>query len=135
MPFRRRRAQDEWQEAEVSTFSIRYYRAQVSQTDAILLRLSFGDPATNDVIVRGVEATMRKLKDDGLSGGKIVLLNGASSLAVMAVITHHLAHLFGTVAIYDPKLEAYIVVVNHGPAFNVGDTIPANAVTEVSNGQ
>jgi CRISPR-associated protein (Cas_csx3). len=119
----------------MTTYSITPDSVRVSGFDAVMLRLSFGTPATNDVIVREVEATMRKLKEGGLSGGKIVLLNGAASLAVMAVITHHLAHLFGTVAVYDPKLESYVVVVNHGPDFTVGDTIGAGDVTEVANGE
>jgi CRISPR-associated protein Csx3 len=119
----------------MSTFSITPCRARVSQDDAILLRLSFGEPATNDAIVREVEATMRVLKDGGLSGGKIVLLNGAASLAVIAVITHHLANLYGTVGVYDPKLEGYVVVVNHGGAFKVGDTIRSSDVVEVPDGK
>ncbi len=117
----------------MNTYSIEVRNVRLSDGEAVLLRLSFGHPATNDVIVREVEATMRKLKDDGLSGGKIALLNGAASLPIMAVITHHLAHLFGTVAIYDPKLEAYIVAINHGPGFAVGDLIDASIVSEIGN--
>jgi CRISPR-associated protein Csx3 len=119
----------------MSTYSIEPAIVRVLEEDAVLLRLSFADPATNEVIVREVEAIMRRLKENDLKGGKIVLLNGAASLAVIAVITHHLAHLFATVAVYDPKLEAYLVVVNHGPGFKVGELIHAGDVTEVSNGQ
>jgi CRISPR-associated protein Csx3 len=119
----------------VSTYSIEVESVRIAEADAVLLRLSFGEPATNDAIVREVEATMRVLKGGGLSGGKIILLNGAASLAVIAVITHHLANLYATVAVYDPKLEAYVVVVNHGAAFKVGDLIRASDVVEVSDGQ
>ncbi len=119
----------------MSSYSIDPDIVRVAGINAVLLRLAFGDPLSNDAIVREVDGLMRSLKEEKLRGGALVLLNGAASLAVMAVITHHLAHLFGTVAVYDPKLEAYVVVVNHGPGFKVGDTISASDVTEVSNGE
>jgi CRISPR-associated protein Csx3 len=119
----------------MSVYSIEFERVQVSLADAIRLRLSFGEPASNDVIVREVEATMGTLKSGGLKGGKIVLLDGAASLPVIATIVHHVSHLFETVAIYDPKLKGYVIAIVHGPAFKVGDIINACDVKEVSDDQ
>lgn len=89
-----------------------------------LLRLSFGEPASNDRIVREVDARMKKLKSSGsLCGGPLLRINGPASLAAMATITHHVAHLFGAVAIYDPKLERYVVCVSHSPDHPTGTLI------------
>lgn len=95
----------------------------MSGVDAILLRLAFGDPSSNDAIVREVDARMRALKERELTGGPLVLLNGAASLPVIAAISHHVAHLFGAVGIFDPKLSSYVIVISHGHNFSVGDTI------------
>ena len=42
-----------------------------------------------------------------------MLLHGPASLAAVAVIVHHVAHLFGAVGVFDPKLNGYVVVVSH----------------------
>lgn len=105
------------------TFSITMHPTPAGTTDATLLRLAFGDPASNDVIVREVEDRMRTLKSEGLRGGKLVLLNGAASLPVIGVIVHHVSHLFGAVGLFDPKMKGYVVVVSHDPAFAVGDVL------------
>lgn len=34
-------------------------------------------------------------------------------------------HLFGVVAVFDPKISGYVVAITHDPAFKVGDVIPA----------
>ena len=115
---------------KLGSFSITRERADIAGGDATLLRLAFGEPATNDAIVREVDARMRELKSEGLTGGRIVVLNGAASLAVIAVIVHHVAHLFGAVAVFDPKLRGYIVVVSHDPALAVGDLLRESPVAE-----
>ncbi len=91
--------------------------------NAVLLRLAFADPAPNDRIVRDVDDIMRDLKNTGLTGGRLLLLNGAASLPVIAVIVHHVAHLFAVIAIYDPKLSGYVVVVSHDPDLELGDIL------------
>jgi CRISPR-associated protein Csx3 len=73
--------------------------------------------------VRVVDARMRELKGEGLAGGRLVLLNGAASLAAISVIVHHVAHLFGAVGVFDPKLGSYVVVVSHDPVFQVGTLV------------
>ncbi|MGZ5444637.1 MAG: CRISPR-associated protein Csx3 [Thermoanaerobaculia bacterium] len=107
----------------MTTFSIVHETTPIAGIDATLLRLAFGEPATNDAIVRDVERRMRELKDGGLRGGKLVLLNGAASLPAISVIVHHVAHLFGAVGVFDPKLRAYVIVVSHDPAWTVGEVL------------
>lgn len=107
----------------MTTFSIAHQTTHLAGVEATLLRLAFGEPALNDAIVREVEQRMRELKSGGLQGGRLVLLNGAASLPVISVIVHHVAHLFGAVGVFDPKLNGYVVVVSHDPAFAVGSVL------------
>ena len=108
----------------MTAFAIASESVSLAGAEATLLRLAFGEPATNDAIVREADRTMRELKGESLRGGRLVLLHGPASLAAVAVIVHHIAHLFGAVAVFDPKLNGYVVVVSHDPAFRIGDVLP-----------
>lgn len=88
--------------------------------DGDTIKIGFGDPASNDAIVQYVAST---LKDMALPGGPIIKINGPASLPVAVVITHAVSHLYGAVAVYDPKLQKYVVSVSHHPDYSVGDLI------------
>ena len=88
-----------------------------------ILRLSFGAPAQNDEIVRDAVAAVKSLK---LKGGKLIKLNGPASLPVACALAHELGHLYGALAVFDPKLDGtkkYVVAISHDPDFAVGDLI------------
>jgi len=92
----------------------------VTREDNDVLKLSFGAPAQNDQIVRDAVAAVKAL---GLEGGKVVKFNGPASLPVAIAIAHEVAHIYGAVAAFDPKLGKYVVAVSHDPDFAVGDLI------------
>lgn len=90
----------------------RTYKITVEQTpNGVLLRLAFGQPAQNDQIVRDAVLALEELS---LPGGETVLLNGPASLPVACAIAHGVGHLFKEVAVFDPKMAAYVVAVSHG---------------------
>jgi CRISPR-associated protein Csx3 len=99
------------------------YRAEVTDnSDGIVtLRLSFGEPAQNDRIVKDAVEAIASLK---LGGGKGVKLNGPCSVPAAIAIGHAVAHLFGFVAFFDPKLRHFVVCVSHDPGVRPGDLIP-----------
>jgi CRISPR-associated protein Csx3 len=105
-------------------------------TPATLLRIGFGSPAQNDAIVLEVAARMAELKAQPGFGGGVVLVNGPASLPVTVVIGHALAHQFGVVGIFDPKVGGpgggYVVALSHGGIYPVGAVIPASEVQEVT---
>ena len=102
----------------MSTYSIHL------EENGALLRIAFAEPADNPLIVRDAEARLQAMKKDGeLSGGACIRVNGPASLPVAFILSHHLVHLYQTVAVYDPKLEQYIVVSSHGGAHCIGDLI------------
>lgn len=90
----------------------RAYKISAEQTpNGVLLRLSFGQPAQNDQIVKDAVAALEELM---LSGGQTVLLNGPASLPAACAIAHGVCHIFKEVAVFDPKMSAYVVAVSHG---------------------
>jgi CRISPR-associated protein Csx3 len=94
-----------------------------------LMRIGFGEPASNAEIVRDVEELLNDLRNSGalqggaLQGGALLKINGPSSLPVMAVIIHKVVHLYGAIGIYDPKLKKFVISVTHDPAYQLGELI------------
>lgn len=85
--------------------------AEKVSENTVLLRLAFGEPAQNDVIVKDAVSALGELD---LQGGETVLLNGPASLPVACAIAHGVCHLFTEVAVFDPKMAGYVVAVSHG---------------------
>ena len=87
----------------------------------LLLHLGWGDsPAGNDRLVVDAVAAIRAL---GLQGGRLVKFNGPASLPVAMALCHEVCHLYGAVAVRDPKLGKYVVAVSHSPEFHLGQLI------------
>ncbi len=98
------------------------YRAElIDQSDGVAtVRLAFGEPAQNDRIVQDAIQAIAALK---LEGAKGIKLNGPCSLPAAIAIGHAVAHLFGFVAFFDPKLHKFVVCVSHDPGVRPGDLI------------
>lgn len=93
----------------------------IEQTeDCVTLGLAFGEPAQNDRIVRDAIEAMKALH---LTGGKRIRFNGPASLPVAMALCHEVAHIFGAVAVFDPKLQKYVVCVSHDPLVPVGSLL------------
>jgi CRISPR-associated protein Csx3 len=88
-----------------------------------ILRVSFGDPAKNDAIVKEVNNTMKTSIVPKLTHGAPVCINGPASLPIAACIVHHVAHLVPAVACYDPKLGKYVVSIEHGGTYQIGQLL------------
>lgn len=90
-----------------------------------ILRVGFADPAQNDQIVQDAAVRLDELLSLGqLAGGKLLKINGPASIPVAFVIAHKVAHLYGAIALYDPKLASYVVCITHDPAYKLGELIP-----------
>ena len=88
------------------------------------LKIGFGSPAQNDQIVKEAEARLDEMAKSGeLAGGEVIRVNGPASLPVAMVLAHKLAHLYGAVACFDPKLAKYVVAIAHGDKYAVGELI------------
>ncbi len=112
---------------QMATYKIAASAVTVNNVPADLLKLSFGTPAQNDEIVRDA---VQGLEEAKLEGGELVLLNGPASLPAACAIAHGVGHLYGAVAVFDPKMASYVVSIAHGDKYVVGDMIPAAEVKE-----
>ncbi len=89
-----------------------------------MLKVGFGDPAQNDQIVKDAKARLDEMIADGtLAGGPVIKINGPASLPVAIAIGHAVAHRYGAVACFDPKLSKYVVCVSHSNDFAIGDLV------------
>jgi len=90
------------------------------EVEGDVLKVGFDAPAQNDQIVKDAKSILEGMN---LEGGPLIKINGPASLPVAVVLAHHLAHLYGVVGVYDPKLGSYVVAVSHSPNNQVGDLI------------
>ena len=83
------------------------------------MTVGFGAPGTNAEIVVDAQKALSNLT----LGGDLLKITGPASLPVAMVIAHKVAHLYGAVAVFDPKLGQYVVAISHTPKYSVGDLI------------
>ncbi len=96
--------------------------------DGDILRVGFNKEilAPGDRIVRDAEAQLEALVESGqLNGGKLIKIDGKMSLLVAYTLAHALIHLYGAIAIFDPRLSAYIVVKSDTPDYPLASRIDA----------
>ena len=86
-----------------------------------ILWVKFGEPAQNDQIVKDAQTRLEELS--GKLGGSLLKINGAASLPVSFVLAHKLAHIYGAIGVYDPKLTKYVISITHNPAYPLGHLI------------
>lgn len=97
-----------------------WVKLETPETGYPLLRVGFGETAENNVLVREAAADIEEL---GLGGGPGLKVNGPASLPVAMTIAHAVAHLYGFVACFDPKLGKYVVAITHTPDRGLGDIL------------
>jgi len=99
------------------------YRAELVENtpQRVVVAVSFGELSTNDEIVPSALAAIASLP---LAGGPMILFSGPMSLPVAFAIAHAVAHRYGVVGIFDPKLSAYVVAISHDPAHALGSLLP-----------
>lgn len=101
----------------MSTFSI--------NPDGNILEVGFsGSEATSPDIVRDTVSRLQVLVESGqLSGGPFIGVTGACSLLSAYALSHVLSSLYSTVAVYDPKLNGYVVVKSSTTGYQVGEVV------------
>ena len=89
--------------------------------DLTRVTVGFGEtPATNAEIV---PATIGAFAALNLPGGKGLLINGPMSIPSAFAAAHAVGHLFAFIAVWDPKLQRYVVVISHNPDQKPGDLL------------
>ena len=90
-----------------------------------VLNIGFGKPASNNDIVKEIEEKMKEISPE-IVGTKCLKITGPCSLPGAMVIAHSVAHIVGAVAVFDPKINSYIIVVSHDKNYEIGDILINN---------
>jgi CRISPR-associated protein Csx3 len=107
------------------------------EDDVLIAKINNGVQVDGDQIVRDATAQLANLIDSGqLPGGKQVLkINGRATVLASFAIAHQVAHLYGGVAVFDPKMgekgiDKYIVTVSHTKDYQVGQSVDIEYIPE-----
>ena len=94
-----------------------------------ILTVNFAEPADNDrIIIEALEKLDRLIETNQMRGGKLLKITGRQSVPVAYAIGHKVAHLYGAIAMFDPKIggegfDGYFVVISHSPDYQVGQIL------------
>ena len=94
-----------------------------------VLKVGFGQDANGDQIVKDAAQRLDEMMALGeITGGKLLKVDGPASVAVSYLIAHKISHLFGAIAIFDPKIgrkgyKTFITAVSQTPAYKIGEII------------
>ena len=93
-----------------------------------VLQVSFDkdNPVTGERIVKDAQTRIEELiASKVLIGGDLLKIDGRMSLPVSYTIAHELGHLYSAIAVFDPRLKAYVVVISTNPEYQLGERISA----------
>lgn len=108
------------------------------ENDVLIAKINNGIQVDGDQILIDAEAQLKNLINSGqLSGGEQLLINGRATNLASIVIASKVAHLYRTVAVFDPKvgakgLDRYVVVISHGEKYRSGDIVDIDRQSQSS---
>ena len=77
-----------------------------------------------DQIVKDVAKQLDQMISAGkLKGGKLLKIYGPITILASYTFAHQLGHLYGAIAVSDPRLNAYVVVISTTPDYPLGSRI------------
>lgn len=100
-----------------------------------VLQVGFGQSADNDRIVRDAMEQLDKVIALGTLGcGEILLIDGKASVIVSFAIAAKIGHIFGAIAIADPKLgkETFVIAITHSPNYKLGEILRLDAEQNIA---
>ena len=82
----------------------------------------------NQIAVDAAARLNELLATGKLKGGRLIRVNGKVSLLASCVIAYRLQHLYGAIAVYDPKIcdvgiDRYMVSISHGSGMAIGSVL------------
>ncbi len=109
------------------------------ENDVLIAKINNGVKADGDRLLLDAEAQLENLISSGqLPGGKQLLrINGRATVLASFMIANKIAHLYSSVAVFDPKLgdkglDRYVVVFSHSQDYQVGETFDVNYDPELT---
>jgi len=95
-----------------------------------VLQVGFGKPADNDRIVRDATEQLEAAIASGkMGGGDILFIDGKASVVVSFAIAAKVGHIFGAIAVSDPKLgkDTFVVTITHSASYQLGAILRLDA--------
>ncbi|MEA5489644.1 MULTISPECIES: hypothetical protein [Pseudanabaena] len=105
----------------------------LTKLDGKILQVGFGQSADNDRIVRDATDQIDRLIANGeMTGGEILCINGRASMPVGFAIAAKVGHIFGAIAVSDPKLgkDTFVVAITHSATYKLGEVLRLDAENE-----
>jgi CRISPR-associated protein Csx3 len=70
-----------------------------------------------------------------MTGGEILCINGRASMPVCFAIAAKVGHIFGAIAVSDPKLgkDTFVVTITHSPTYQLGEVLRLDVEAELNN--
>ena len=88
------------------------------------LQVNFGEAGQNDDIVKDAAARLEGMTSMGkMTGGQLLKINGPISIPVAFVLAHKVSHIYGAIAVFDPKIGKFVICITHNPAYKLGNLI------------
>jgi len=100
-----------------------------------VLQVRFGQSADNDRIVRdAIEQLDIAIASGALECGEILLIDGKASVVASFAIAAKIGHIFGAIAIADPKLgkDTFVVAITHSPNYKLGEILRLDAEQNIA---
>jgi CRISPR-associated protein Csx3 len=100
-----------------------------------VLQVGFGKPADNDRIVRdATEQIDRAIATGEMTGGEILFIDGRASVPVSFAVAAKVGHIFGAIAVSDPKLgkDTFVVTITHSPIYQLGAFLRLDAAQNIT---
>ena len=95
------------------------------ELDGEILHIKFNQAAQTPTIIRDTYDQLDEMVQENLlPGGPFIGVNGASTLLSGYAISQLLGQRYDTVAVFDPKLDGYIVVISSTELYQLGEVIP-----------
>jgi CRISPR-associated protein Csx3 len=94
-----------------------------------VLKVGFGERANGDQIVRDAATRLDEMIASGeLKGGRLLKIDGPASVAVSYLIASKISHLYGAIAIFDPKIgkpgyKTFITAASTTAAYKIGELV------------
>ena len=101
------------------------------QLNGEILYVKFEQTAQTPTIIQDTWYQLNQMIEGGhLPGGPFIGVNGASTLVSGYAISQVLGERYGTVSVYDPKFDGYVVVIASTALYQVGEVIHFNSTDE-----
>lgn len=85
----------------------------------LAIEVTSKSPSTGE-LVAGLRSRLQQLD---LVGGSLCMITGNLTIPLSMVAAHYAVHRFKAVAVFDPSIGRYVIVVSHAHHFRVGDAV------------